>query len=78
MIELTEEMRDILDRAAGREHSRAGAVMQTLRELLDVVERDYRVEPRPPWELPSPCGQIEMHEAHFYGEYGDERCLGVS
>lgn len=41
---MTDEMLAILDRAAGREHSRDGKVVAALREILAIVERQHQQE----------------------------------
>jgi hypothetical protein len=66
VIEPTPEMADLFEQARRaywvaldhtaegmtvREHHRV-ATLQALTDVLAIVERDYRVEPRPRWEAP--------------------------
>lgn len=39
---VTEQMREVVDRAAGRIHSRDGQVMKTLEEVLRLAEAEFR------------------------------------
>jgi hypothetical protein len=60
VIEPTDEMLDAYDDAA-REHPvglgelRVPNVREGLAAVLAIVERDYRIEPRPPWDPPWHC-----------------------
>jgi hypothetical protein len=50
VIEPTDEMVQIMKRLDWTESSTSQEIRRALAAVLAIVERDYRIEPKPPWE----------------------------
>jgi hypothetical protein len=81
VIEPTDEMRDAFERAHAAAAATDGfnfredAEIQLdagLAAVLAIVEREYRIEPRPPWERPD--GHLKRNaDEHHYDVSCDDR-----